>query len=574
MQPATVELVMKRQNKQALRATQKGVALILMAFVLVLAASAIALKIFDTSLIKARQDTEASISLADAKVALIGYSLGRVGGGERPGDMPRPDYFASTEVPANYDGTSDGGCLDATKPGGLPMINSGTNMRCLGRLPWQTIGLNLGNPTQNDPLGQMPWYAVSANLVDPTCLDLLNPNILNMTYTSYICHSTTNLPHPWLTVYDSRGNVLSSRVAIVLMLPSKPIGLQARPVLPLADVTNYLDSVVVPVGCSVPCVPGTYSNSDFDDDFIMASGLTGANNDQNNQNLASSINDKVLYITIDELMATLTERAAGEARSVLKGYKNQNGSFPYAAPLGSTGSNFVYSGTSRTGMLPIDGTDTCGCSSSTSCTCAYGLVNSVAHTRTSGGNYTITSGLCSGSGTTKCTCTGVGQCRNASGSRTFTCFTGGSCSFSGTGATPTFTYTPRTSHGTAASASGGCSLVGSNVTCNAIGNFYVGLNVPTWFKSNQWQEFFYYRWNLPANLQVGTRTGIEALLIGAGSPIVIAPFASKGSAQARPSALINDYLDSAENTDGNLVFDDTTMPRSASYNDQTFMVYP
>ena len=82
---------MKRLNKQALRATQKGAALILMAVILVLAASAIALKIFDTSLIKARQDSEASISLADAKAALIGYSFGRVGGGERPGDMPYPD---------------------------------------------------------------------------------------------------------------------------------------------------------------------------------------------------------------------------------------------------------------------------------------------------------------------------------------------------------------------------------------------------------------------------------------------------------------------------------------------------
>ena len=106
--------------------------------------------------------------------------------------------------PPNYDGQADS-CSGV-----------GAAMTCLGRLPWQTIGLNPSNPTQNDVLGQIPWYAVSANLVDPTCLDLLNPDILNMTYTSYICHSTTNLPHPWLTVHDSHGNVLSNRVACLV----------------------------------------------------------------------------------------------------------------------------------------------------------------------------------------------------------------------------------------------------------------------------------------------------------------------------------------------------------------------
>ena len=74
---------------------------------------------------------------------------------------------------------------------------------------------------------------------------------------------------------------------------------------------------------------------------------------------------------------------------------------------------------------------------------------------------------------------------------------------------------------------------------------------------------------------MGTRTGIEALVIGAGALIESAPFAiSKGSAQARPPALINDYLDSAENTNGDLIFDATTTARTTSYNDQTFVVYP
>ena len=568
MQLVTVELVMKRLNNQALSASQKGAALILIVLILVLAASAIMLSIFDTSLIKARQDSEASISLAEAKAALIGYSFGRVGGGERPGNMPYPDYFASTETPVtgDYDGTTDG-CMDVSKPQGLPLILNGANMRCLGRLPWKTIGMAIANPTQNDALGAMPWYAVSANLVDSTCLNLLNPNVLNMSYTGYICGGAT-LPHPWLTVHDSRGNVLSNRVAIVLMLPSKPIGVQARPVLPLGDITNYLDSVVVPAGCSVPCVPGPYTNAGLNNDFIMASGLTGANSDQNNQNLASSINDKVLYITIDELMVELTKRAAGEARNMLNVYKSRYVSFPYAAPLGSVVNNFNSSGFNVSGMLPVD-SNNCTCTSSSSCTCPYSLV-SVTHSRPSGATYTSASG-CTRSART-CTCTGIGQCKV--GLTNFTCAAGGNCTFSG--AAGTFTYTSLTLPSNITSAWKGCTLVSGKAVCTSAGNFSAGgLDVPSWFRDNIWQEYFYYRWNALANLQVGTRTGVGALVIGAGAPITSTPFAiSKGSAQARPSTLINDYLDSAENTNGDLIFDATTEVRTRSYNDQTFVVYP
>ena len=484
---------------------QKGATLILMVVILALAASAYAIKVFNVSSINARQDVEASRILADAKATLLGYTFGRVGGGERPGNMPYPDRLLTpietppANGPPNYDGQADS------------CVGSGINMICLGRLPWQTIGMAISNPSQNDPLGVMPWYAVSANLVDTTCFTALNPSILNAT----TCSGVAPL-HPWLTVRDSKGNIISNRVAIVLILPNQPLGGQTRPSLPLGDVANYLDSVVVPAGCTAPCVPGTYDNADLDNDFIMASGLTSANTDQNDQNLASTINDKILFITIDEFVTELTKRAAGEVRLVLNGYKNKNGLFPYAAPLGSSGNNFIFSATSTTGMLPIDGTDKCVCASSTSCSCGYGLVNSVAHTRTSGGNYTVQSGLCVRSSRT-CTCTGDGQCRNTSGSHTFTC-TGGNCIFSGTGVSQLFTYTPRNTHGNIASASTGCSLAGNNATCNAAGSFNVGLNVPTWFKTNLWQDYFYYHQSTTSNISVGADT-VSALIIGVGATL-------------------------------------------------------
>lgn len=113
-----------------------------------------------------------------------------------------------------------------------------------------------------------------------------------------------------------------------------------------------------------------------------------------------------------------------------------------------------------------------------------------------------------------------------------------------------------------------------NVVCNAAGSFTIGLKESTWFKTNLWQDYFYYQWSPAANLQVGGKVGISALLIATGSAIVALPPAIKGSPQLRPSNNILDYLDSAENTDGNLIFDATNKQKASNYNDQTYIVAP
>jgi hypothetical protein len=546
---------------------QKGAVLIIFTVIFALASIAFLLAQLDGSGVKNERNKNNALILSKAKTALIGYAIGVVGSGQRPGDLIMPDSFAISEIPANYDGTADSGCLDSTKSNGLPLINSDKNMRCLGRLPWKDLGLSISGTSENDVNGVMPWYAVSGNLVDPTCLAVLNPNTLNLTYNlgPLDCSGAT-LPYPWLTVRDSSGNILSNRVAAVIFMPDGVNGAQSRPSVPLGAANQYLDTLVVPVGCAAPCVPGTYNNTAMNNDYIVASeGMPLA--------ATNGFNDQLVFITIEELMAAVVSRAAGEARSVLKGYRSQNTHYPYAAPLGSTINNFISSGTNVAGMLPIDGTDTCSCSSSASCTCGYGLVNSVAHTRSSGGNYTVNTGLCTLSGT-KCTCTGVGQCRNTTSSRTFTCVAGGNCTFVGSGTTPLFTYTPRPTHGNIVSASAGCSILGSNAVCNANGTFRIGLKVPLWFTDNLWQEYFYYHWSASSSIQMGTHAGIEATVIGTGSALISAPYAAKGSAQNRPSSNIIDYLDSIENTNLDTVFDAVGTPRTSTYNDQMFIVAP
>ena len=152
---------------------------------------------------------------------------------------------------------------------------------------------------------------------------------MNLAYTPgpLDCSGVT-LPYPGLTVHDGSGNAVSNRVAAVIFIPGAARGAQSRPVSPnLGASSQYLDNLVVPIGCTAPCVPGTYNNAAMNNDFIMAS--EGASYAE-----TSNFNDQLVYITIDELMAAVVDRAAGEARSVLKGYGNANPYYPYTAPLG------------------------------------------------------------------------------------------------------------------------------------------------------------------------------------------------------------------------------------------------
>jgi hypothetical protein len=112
--------------------------------------------------------------------------------------------------------------------------------------------------------------------------------------------------------------------------------------------------------------------------------------------------------------------------------------------------------------------------------------------------------------------------------------------------------------------------------------------LPTWFTNNNWQDHIYYIVSsnctstgtncttATPQLTVGSTSGVRALLIAPGSRITVTPYAiSKGSAQqARPSADITDYLDSTENTNGDMIFDAVNTHRTSNYNDQMTIVAP
>ncbi len=233
--------------------------------------------------------------LAQAKANLIAWSVSHP---TEPGRLPWPDRNGD----GDYDGGSD-------------CVTSGfSNTHLLGRFPHAgdvspCDAAPFGSFTV-DGYGEPLWYAVSRNLLwnrgqtnpDPT----LNPGLLDGA-----------AAYPWLTVRDESGNVLSNRVAAVIIAPGGVVGNQSRSGA-APNPAQYLDSVTI--GAT------NYDNSDADLDFIMYPDSRKTTTD------SDSFNDQLIYITIDELMRPVEKRVLGDAAVALQAYRDTYGRFPWLSP--------------------------------------------------------------------------------------------------------------------------------------------------------------------------------------------------------------------------------------------------
>lgn len=329
---------------------QRGAALLIMLTILAVSSAYLLLRAFNHANSNVQRNAEDYKVLSEAKEALINFALLPAGAGL--GQLPYPDTLDTIDegVNTNFDGLEDRHCPD-TSSSIRPALNVAS--RCFGRLPWKTLNMALSAANQNDPGGIMPWYAVSANLLDACTVNLLNPLFLNRSYwfTTYNCLNATLLPHPWLTVRDYRGNIISNRVAFVLILPGQRINTQVRP-QSLSLPRNFLDAVTVSAGCTPLCVPGTYDNSAYSpgNDFIIGEDRANVAGTNSNYTQPYVFNDKVIYVTIDELMVAMEKRAMREARRKLIEFRTTFGYFPYAANFGNAAGDCVAN--NRRGLLP------------------------------------------------------------------------------------------------------------------------------------------------------------------------------------------------------------------------------
>jgi hypothetical protein len=582
---------------------QKGALAILMAFIIGIGVITYLLQSLDPQRLRAEQDAKTMRTLNEAKKALIAWSVSHQ---HTPGQMPWPDRNAD----GNYDGSSD--CS--------PVAGVFTPQLMLGQLPSlpttapcldPNTGLNLyaGLSTYpglgqefKDAQGNRLWYAVSRNLVydyENNEAPIINPGMINEPHaiTPYLRQGGTQ-SYPWLRVLDRNGNLVSDRVAVVLIAPGDAIGGQSR--VAAANSNQFLDRFQI--GAT------NFSNSDsalVDEDYLMGVDSRDVAADDPTYVQPYYFNDKLVYITIDELMAALEKRVGEQVRSSLKTYQDTNGYYPYATQLG-TANNFACELTTNLGVtgltngfLPVDNqscTYTRTGTTQTNLTCTQQIfdagtsgVTQIRFDRTSGGTLTAaSSGACVRNSTTRCTCTGAGTCGVAPNRvicNATNCLsegmmgsyrvTSGKFRFRSAGCAFT-TFPTKTALG--------CSNSNSVITCNtsngvfsSCGDADFGVQLPSWFKTNQWQNFVYYQMTRPAlaSLNVGIRS-TEALLVTTGKPINTVPFAvSRGASQLRPSCnTLNNYLDSVENANGDAVYDATSTQDSASYNDQTFVVAP
>ncbi|MBZ0104302.1 MAG: hypothetical protein K8H84_01610 [Sulfuricella denitrificans] len=286
-------MILPRAAAAPFPSSQRGMALMLLLLLVGVGALAVFVGGVNRAADQQERDRISTQSLARAKEALIGYVAMRQDP-ERPGDAPCPD----NPTDGNYDGTQDAPC------GNNPAAPR------LGRLPWKTVVVGAATTVTEglgldivDGYGERLWYAVSRNLVDPAGVAQFNPLLL------------TALPparRPWITVRDSLGNVVSNRVAAVFLAPGISLAGQLRSgATPAAG--QYLDDFVV-AGVN-------YSNADADDCLDGTVCVTVASRTGEDFILAprsGTFNDVMAFVTIDELMASIDRRVAGEIRAKLE----------------------------------------------------------------------------------------------------------------------------------------------------------------------------------------------------------------------------------------------------------------
>ena len=310
---------------------------------------------------RAREAAATAHALAQARQALIGWSVGAglAGGGmeHAPGVLPFPDRNTDKN---GYDGKAD-------------CVTSGLSDRHLiGRLAWagdaspcpaRALGVEL-----RDGSGEPLWYAVSRNLVshrggsasDPP----INPGLLD-----------GPPAYPWLRLIDADGGVVRGsdgeplEIAAVIIAPGPPLAGQVRTGA-APDAVQYLDNATVD--------GVTYDNADSDgcrDAVAGASahtdcpGLAGEEfilypDSRDTGTATDSFNDRIAYVTAEELLRAAEARALGAMALVLERYRASHGAYPWMAPYttdpdADPRAAVLYhatadgAGNTRRGMLPI-----------------------------------------------------------------------------------------------------------------------------------------------------------------------------------------------------------------------------
>ena len=272
--------------------SQRGMALLILAFFLALVATGYVVQSLDSVQIKNERDKKTTTSLAEAKTALIGWSAKNT---TMPGTLP---------------------CVDSNNGGSA--VNSGQNCTLyIGHFPWKTLEIS----DLRDGDGECLWYAVSP--LYRNVITVLNRPI----------NQINNTVPGTITVKSANGVILPTPVnpiIAVIIAPGRPLVGQSHNNVGITQcggnitASNYLDSVN-----GVNNATGNVSGNNY----IFTAGDS-----------SSTFNDKIAYITAEELYRAVRGRMVKEILgnvNVLAGpakYYSLNGNYPCPAstPTGAS----------------------------------------------------------------------------------------------------------------------------------------------------------------------------------------------------------------------------------------------
>jgi len=258
---------------------QGGAALLIILVIMVIGIATVLINSLSSSAIKTARQEKTAAALAQAREALISYSISSENTGSataRPGNFPCPD----TDAPgASGYGSEQSSCSSG----------GGTT---IGRLPWKTLGI----PELVDANGEPLWYAVSDNFRK----------------SASIINSDTR---GTLQVYDRDGSTLltfsGNEAVAIVFAPGGIIGNQQRnTAMEKTSASNYLEAAI---GRNNATTSGPFIAADNSDTF----------------------NDRLVMVRTRDFIPVIEKRVAKELKTILLSYHAANGVYPYPAPFSS-----------------------------------------------------------------------------------------------------------------------------------------------------------------------------------------------------------------------------------------------
>ena len=279
------------------RNSQCGMALLILVFFLAMIAAGYMLQSLSSVGIKNERDKKTAAALGEAKVALIGWSASHA---TMPGALPCPDR--------NTTAVNNGNSSACTNTTGI-----------IGRLPWKTLGI--GDVRDGD--GECLWYAVSP----------IYRNTISVASRAVVANRLNNTVPGTIVVRDANGVSLPAPinpVVAVIISPGAPLAAQSHAggigqCGANNTASNYLDSAN-----GVNNATGNVSGTNY----IFTAGVR-----------SSTFNDKVVYITANELYLALRKRMVKEIlgnvdvpAGAVDYYNNNGNNYPCPAAT-STGAS-------------------------------------------------------------------------------------------------------------------------------------------------------------------------------------------------------------------------------------------